>query len=141
MVRRPPPPPEAPSGTPVGAGRGRSRARVAAWLVVGAIAATALIGVVAGVLRTPVALDTASPEATVQADVQAVLDGEMVSAYRHLDAAEAAEVRVRLRTTQAPDPFGIAEYDEVEVFDLVVEDSAWRISGPPWPIGHDGAGR
>lgn len=105
MVRRTPPPPEAPSGKPVGAGRGPSQARVAAWLVAGALAATMLIGVAAGVLRTPVALDPASPEVTVQANVQAVLDGE------------------------------------VAVFDLVVEDGVWRISGAPWPIGHDGAGR
>jgi hypothetical protein len=120
-------------------------------------------GVALGVLREPVLLDPQTPEGTVQAYVQAVLDGEWNDARSHLaDDLEAectaidfrrswvpdsltatlddvrvdgdeAEVVVRLRTAAEPDPFG-GRYESTETFDLIREGTTWRLTGQPWPV-------
>jgi hypothetical protein len=95
--------------------------------------------------------------------VQAVLDGEWNGARSHLTDdlgaectaisfrhawvpdsltatlddvridADEAEVVVRLRTAAEPDPFG-GRYETTETFDLLREDTTWRITGQPWPV-------
>ena len=139
--------------------------RLVGWSLGAALVVLIAAGVVVGVLREPVLLDPQTPEGTVQAYVQAVLDGEWNEARSHLtDDLEAectaidfrrswvpdsltatladvrvdsdeAEVAVRLRTAAEPGPFG-GRYETTETFDLIREGTTWRITGQPWPV-HD----
>ena len=137
--------------------------RLVGWSLGAALVVLIAAGVAVGVLREPVLLDPQTPEGTVQAYVQAVLDGEWNEARSHLtDDLEAectaidfrhswipdsltatlddvrldgdeAEVIVRLRTAAEPDPFG-GGYETSETFDLIREDTTWRVTGQPWPV-------
>ena len=137
--------------------------RLIGWSLAAALVVLVAAGVVVGVLRDPVLLDPQTPEGTVQAYVQAVLDGDWNDARAHLaDDLEAectavdfrrawipdsltatlddvrvdgdeAEVVVRLRTAAEPTPFG-ERYEATETFDLIREDTTWRLTGQPWPV-------
>jgi hypothetical protein len=137
--------------------------RLVGWVLAAALVVLVAAAVAVGVLREPILLDPQTPEGTVQAYVQAVLDGEWHEARSHLtDDLEAectathfrhswvpdsltatlddvrldddeAEVLVRLRTTAEPTPFD-GPYETTETFDLIREDTSWRITGQPWPV-------
>ncbi len=122
-----------------------------------------LVVVTVGVLafRQPLALTEGTPEATVQAYVQAVIDGDEDAAVallhadlecdaRHLgDAHIGDDVRVTLHETEVDDataeievvvttvsgngPFDVYEYDERYRFELVRQDGQWVITHRPWP--------
>lgn len=134
-----------PSPAPVDAGvpapRSRSRSGPVGWVVLAALAFLVVAGVVLGALRGPASYDLDTPEGTVQAYVQAVLDGRWVDARDllagelrprcgiadlrgawvqppltvHLDDVEVtgdlAEVRVRLRALATPAPLDVVEVD------------------------------
>jgi hypothetical protein len=136
---------------------------LAGWSLGAVLVVLIAAGVALGVLREPVLLDPQTPEGTVQSYVQAVLDGEWNDARTHLaDDLEAectaidfrrswvpgsltatldevrvdgdeAEVVIRLRTAAEPDPFG-GRYENTEIFDLIREDTTWRLTGQPWPV-------
>jgi hypothetical protein len=139
------------------------RTRVVGWFLVGLLATVVLGGIVVGLLREPVVVDLSTAHGTVQAYTQAVLDGRWADASDLLSeelssrctiadlrnawveepavvyledvqvADGRAEVRVVLRPLAPPDPFG-ADRGSTEVFDLVRESGAWRITAEPWPI-------
>ena len=142
--------------------RPRSK-RLVGWSLGAALVVLIAAGVAVGVMREPVLLDPHTPEGTVQAYVQAILDGEWNEARSHLtDDLEAecsisdfrrswlpgslaatlddvrlhgdeAEVVVRMRTAAEPEPFG-GRYETTEVFDLIREGPTWRVTGQPWPV-------
>ena len=137
--------------------------RLVGWILGAALVVLVAAGAAMGILRDPLLLDPQTPEGTVQAYVQAVLDGEWSDARSHLtedlgaectainfrhswvpDSLTAtlddvridddeAEVLVRLRTPAEPDPFG-GRYETTETFDLLREGTTWRITGQPWPV-------
>ncbi len=142
---------------------GSRASRLVGWSLGGALVVLIGAGVAVGLLREPVLLDPHTPEGTVQAYVQAVLDDEWSEARSHLAGdleaectaidfrhawipdsltvtlddvrvdGDEAEVVVRLRTAAEPDPFG-GGYETSETFDLIREDSVWRFTGQPWPV-------
>jgi hypothetical protein len=137
--------------------------RLVGWSLGAALVVLIAAGVALGVLREPVLLDPQTPEGTVQAYVQAVLDGEWNDARSHLAEdleaectaidfrrswvpdsltatlddvrvdGDGAEVVIRLRTAAEPDPFG-GRYEATETFDLIREGTTWRLTGQPWPV-------
>jgi hypothetical protein len=137
--------------------------RLSRWILAAALVVLVTAAVAVGVLREPALLDPQSPEGTVQAYVQAVLDGDWAEARSHLgddlDAdcsaidfrqawvpdgltatlddvkvdGDEAEVAIRLRTAAEPDPFG-GGYATTETFDLTREGSTWLVIGQPWPV-------
>jgi hypothetical protein len=137
--------------------------RLARWSLAVALMVVIVAGVAVGVLREPVLLDPHTPEGTVQAFMRAVLDGDWNAARSHItdelkaectaidfrhswipDSLTAtlddvridgdeAEVVIRLRTAAGPGPFG-GGYEATETFDLLREDTAWRVTGQPWPV-------
>ena len=141
----------------------RQPSRLVGWGLVLALVALVVAGVAAGVLRQPAVLDPASPDGTVQAYVQAVLDGDWDRARSHVDDGlaarctvldfrhswvpdgltavladvrlddDCAEVEVRLRTTAQPGLFDTG-YRTTETFDLVRTGTTWHITGQPWPV-------
>jgi hypothetical protein len=142
----------------------RRRPRTVLWVALALLGAVVLIGAVVGALREPAALEPGTPEAAVQAYLQAVLAGDAADALEHLDAAatrrcdaadlrtawvpdslratldevtvdgDTAEVVVRLRSIAGPEPFGGSGVLMTEVFTLRREEGAWRISEPFWPV-------
>lgn len=100
-----------------------------------------------------------SPEATVQAYVQAVVDQDYPAALRHLDPALACNVsyfeqsyypqdtaisffQANVDGDRATVAVEIGSYDEPffdtfvhqEQFDLLQTDTGWMITGSPWPV-------
>jgi hypothetical protein len=132
------------------------------WGFAALVAASLIVGAVAGALRAPARLPPGSPEQAVQAYLGAVLDGDHGEAAGHLTAEAArrcsvsafrqawvpegltaeldgvrlrdgqADVRVRLRT--ATDPFALDDFTSTETFTLVDEGGTWRLTGSPWPL-------
>ncbi len=132
-------------------------------LVVGGIAVALLIGVTAliAVGRRPVEYPAGSPESTVQAYAQAVINGDEDAAVALLstdeecdadDLADAyvsddvritlrnaeiegdrAEVEVTVSITSGQGPFDTYEYDQNHRFELERSDGRWLITERPWP--------
>lgn len=141
----------------------RGRTRIVGLVVLVLLVGVVAIGIVLGVVREPTTFAVGTPEGTVQAYAQAVLDGRWVDARAllasdlqprcgiadlrnawveqpvtlHLEdvrvADDRAEVEIRLRHVAMPDPLGM-DRTSVELFDLVREAGAWRITGEPWPV-------
>jgi hypothetical protein len=141
-----------------------TRSRWVAWVLGLLVLAVVGTGILAGILREPTTLDPNTPEGTVQAYLQAVLDEDWSSARAHLadDLArrcsvvdfryawvpdqltttldgtrttdDGVEVRVQLRSVASPDPLRTVDGVSTETFDLVQQDGQWRITGAPWPV-------
>ena len=131
-----------------------------------ALAALVVLAVAAAVVaanRPGVAIDPASPEATVQAFVRAAVDGRSREAAALLapgsdcDATDVADqlpmgstprvvllgtetqgdsarVEVRIVYSDASGPFDPAEFTEQHTYQLVRSAGAWRLAGIPWPL-------
>ena len=127
-------------------------------IVVATIAIVALIVVLA--VKEPTAeLDQGSPEGVVQQYLGSAIDKDFSQAMEYLasdskctiedfdrayiqdsvrislsdttSTATSAKVSVTIETSNG-DPFG-GTYGENQTFQLVKEDSGWKIAGIPWP--------
>ncbi|MDC5697244.1 hypothetical protein OO014_08235 [Intrasporangium calvum] len=131
-----------------------------------ALAGIVVLAVVAALVsrgRPSARLDAGSPEAAVQAYVDAALDGRADEAARWLDPAGDCDVGdldragtsgmsatrvVLVDSTQNADsatvrvdlvfgsggPFETSEYREPQSYRLVRSSGDWRITGVPWPL-------
>lgn len=132
------------------------------WMVGGLVVVAVVVAAVAGALREPAVVAPDSPEGVVQAYLRAVLARDHAAAVGYLtdeasrrcpasafrttwvpddvtaDLEEVsvnggeARVRVHLRTPVAP--LALDAESSTEVFLLVREDDAWRLTGEPWPL-------
>jgi hypothetical protein len=129
---------------------------------VGMIAVLAVAAAVISVGRDPVALDPGSPEATVQAYLAAIAEGDhgkaleqlaedsecglvdLANAYRpeslevvlkdtSIDGREAVVV-VEITDVYDGGPFDSSGYAHEEVLLLTEVDGSWRLTGDPWPM-------
>lgn len=144
--------------------RGRRRSVVVLWALVAVVGVALIVGAVAGALREPAALEAGTPEAAVQAYLQAVIAGEYEQATQYLSAeaaerCDAAELRradvperltatleevrpagdgqevlVHFRAGPPPPQLGGSGYSYTERFLLVDEGGSWRLSDAPWPF-------
>jgi hypothetical protein len=134
------------------------RANRVLGIVVAAIVIVALIVVLA--VKEPTAeLDQGSPEGVVQQYLGSAIDKDFSKAMEYLasdskctiedfdrayiqdsvrislsdttSTATSAKVSVTIETSNG-DPFG-GTYGENQTFQLVKEDSGWKIAGIPWP--------
>lgn len=134
------------------------RANRVLGIVVATIAIVALIVVLA--VKEPTAeLDQGSPEGVVQQYLGSAIDKDFSQAMEYLasdskctiedfdrayiqdsvrislsdttSTATSAKVSVTIETSNG-DPFG-GTYGENQTFQLVKEDSGWKIAGIPWP--------
>ena len=134
------------------------RANRVLGIVIAAIAIVALIVVLA--VKEPTAqLDKSTPEGAVQQYLNAATDRDFDQAMSYLtsdskcttddferayiqdslriglsettETATSAKVTVKIETSNG-DPFG-GTYAETQTFQLVKENSGWKISGIPWP--------
>lgn len=140
------------------------RRRLLPWLLLGTVLVVVIFGAVVGALRGPVALDLETPEGTIQAYAQSVLDMDHARARSLLteeladrctahdfrsawvptsttatllevrNREQTAEVVVRFRSMAGPEPFGAGGINTIETFSLVREGGQWRISEVPWPL-------
>lgn len=121
------------------------------------IGATAILAV----NREPVTYPPGSPEAAVQAYVQALLDGDEDAAAAWLDPAtdceagdlaeahvpddvrvtlrhaeidgDVAEVEIGVTVTSGRGPFDTYEYEDHHRFELARSGEGWLITNRPWP--------
>ena len=120
-----------------------------------------ILAVVAGLLATrrePVTLDPTTPEGSVQTFVLAVIEGDDEVAVALLDPdlgctaplreiyrpsrVSMAVVGTKSTAQEATVVLDVTEYGEGpfsswshrEVYDLLVKDSGWMITGHPWPV-------
>ncbi|MGH8913478.1 MAG: hypothetical protein ACRDZM_03080 [Acidimicrobiia bacterium] len=132
--------------------------KLPAWAlpVAGVVAVVALVAI--GLSRTPTDLDPETPEGTVQAYIEALVDGDFeaaasfwadtdchpespvptggapdVSASLVRSEPNGDDARVVVQITEnSQDPLrGIFEYEEW--FSLIREGGSWRIRQPAWP--------
>lgn len=154
------------SQAPADGGRPTLRSAHVLWAL-GAVVAVALVaGAVTAAVREPVALPGGTPERTVQAYIEAVLDDDVEEAIALLsrDLAERcraddfrraaprspttvtldgvrvrngrAEVTVRLRSDGGEPLLPIFESSFRQWFGLVQEGGDWVIAEAPWPVHH-----
>ena len=134
------------------------RANRVLGIVIAAITIIAVIVVLA--VKEPTAeLDKSSPEGVVQQYLTAAIDRDFEQAKSFLasdskctaddfdrayiqdslriglsdttETATSAKVTVKIETSNG-DPFG-STYTETQTFQLVKDDSGWKIAGIPWP--------
>lgn len=133
------------------------------WILAGLVVIALVVGLVIAALRPPTSLDIDRPEGVVQAYLRAVLDHDHAAAAGYLSQATAercpasafraawvpegmtadlddvqatgdrAEVRVVLHPDTALPPFDAVD-STTELFRLIREDGAWRLTGIPWPL-------
>lgn len=132
-------------------------------IALGVIILLAIIAAVVSAGRPVAQLEPGSPEATVQAYVDAALDGRNDEAARWLDPAgectaehleragtytmaptrmvlvdstvtgETATVRVEL-VSGSGGPFDSSEYREQHTYRLTRTNGTWLLTGTPWPL-------
>lgn len=132
------------------------------WIVGGLVVVAIAVAALAGALREPANVAPDSPEGVVQAYLRAVLSRDHAAAVGYLTEEAArrcpasafrtswvpedvtadleevsvnggeARVRVHLQTPVAPLP--LDSQSSTELFLLVREDDAWRLTGEPWPL-------
>lgn len=135
--------------------------RVLLLLVAGIVVLAVVAGVVSA-LRPVSEFELGTPEATVQAFLQAVFEGDEEAAEGYLAAASGCDAsdierartdnssRVVLRESDIEDrsarvtveivsssddgPFDVDEYSQRRTYDLVRESGEWRLSDAPWPL-------
>lgn len=135
--------------------------RVLLLLVAGIVVLAVVAGVVSA-LRPVSEFESGTPEATVQAFLQAVFEGDEEAAEGHLatdsrcDASDvesartdessrvvlresdiedgAARVTVEIVSSSDNGPFVVEEYSRQRTFDLVQESGEWRLEDVPWPL-------
>lgn len=138
-------------------------------LLVGAILAVAVVAAVLSATRSPAAYDPDSPEGTVQAYLEAALQGdnEEAAGYFAADSGCDAEDLDRAHVTDSArvvlvdtdvegdrarvdvevayssgGPFDTSEYTEDQTFRLARAGQQWELTGTPWPLfGCGGEGR
>lgn len=109
----------------------------------------------------PEPLDARTPAGVVQRYAAAVIDGDEAAAAAYLSAstrskcsdvdrspggqlrvvlvatterAETADVRVLITVSEGGGPFGSAEYQVEDVFDLARSGDTWQIENAPWQL-------
>ncbi len=109
----------------------------------------------------PAPLDGTSPAGVVQRYAAAVIDGDEAAAAAYLSAsarnkcsdvdrspagqlrvvlvattvrAETADVKVLITVSEGGGPFGSAEYQVEDVFDLARSGDTWQIENAPWHL-------
>lgn len=126
-----------------------------------AVAVVVALTAVLAVNRQPVTYPRGSPEAAVQAYVQAMLDGDEDTAAAWLDPdmecdaahladadvpddvrvtlrhaevdGDVAEVEIGVTVTSGRGPFDTYEYEDHHRFELAQSDGGWLITTRPWP--------
>ena len=140
----------------------RSRPNLVLAIVVAVVVVIAVAAGVVAADRSEVEVQAGTPEATVQAYLRAVLDGDVaaldqlepgtrceagditgafvpesariVLAGSEVDGAHAT-VRVEITEGSAGSPFGVDEYTHEQRFALEQSDTGdWYIVGAPWPL-------
>lgn len=152
-------PDEAPRGRRGGVASGPNR--ILALLVGVVVVLAGVAGTVVANRSTPT-LDLNTPEGTVQAYLQAVVDGDsataadllspssdceasdVASAYAPSSArivlerttgdADRAVVTVDITEGSGDGPFGGSGYSHSERLAVEREDGVWKITGAPWPL-------
>jgi hypothetical protein len=138
------------------------KANVVLAAAVGVIFVIAAVAAAIAVGRDPVILDPGSPEATVQAYLVAMADGDYGAAFDQLaedsdcgfedfafeyrqgsleavlthtevDGAEAV-VSVEVTDRYGEGPFDSSGYSHTETLLLRNEGGEWRLTGSPWPL-------
>ncbi len=132
------------------------------WWVAGALLTALVVGAAIVASRPVPTYDLSTPEGTVQAFLQAVLDGDDETAagflssevdphcvaelYRGPDTSvrvtlvstdvqdHTATVRVRITFTEAQPPFGGSEYSNDATYRLERTDDGWTITRADWPF-------
>lgn len=135
--------------------------RVLLLLVAGIVVLAVVAGVVSA-LRPVSEFEPGTPEATVQAFLQAVFEGDEETAESYLasdsrcDASDIeraraddssrvvlresdiedgrARVTVEIVSSRDGGPFDVDEYSRRRTFDLVQESGEWRLEEAPWPL-------
>jgi hypothetical protein len=139
-----------------------SRPNLVLALVVGGALVVAVVAAVVASGRSEVDLEPGTPQATVQAYLRAVLDGDVaaldslepetecqagditgafipesarvVLTEAEIDGAQAT-VQVEVTESSSGSPFGVDEFTHEETFALERSGSGeWRIVGAPWPL-------
>lgn len=140
-----------------------SRANRILAIALGAIAVLALVAAVISAGRPTERFDAGTPEATVQAYVEAALDGRADEAARWLDprgdcdvedldraglagmtatrvvladsrtSGDSATVEVEL-VFGSGGPFDSSEYREKHTYRLTRSQGTWLLTGIPWPL-------
>jgi hypothetical protein len=130
--------------------------------VVGGVIVVAAVAVLVAALRPAPEYDPASPEGTVQAYLQSLLEGDEEQALAYLDpetgcnvsevrsawvpsavrvvlvstdtAQDEAKVEVRIIESSRSGPFDSYEFSREEEFSLRRDGDGWLITGEPWPL-------
>lgn len=135
------------------------RTLVAIITVIGLLVVASLAAVLTR--GEPELLDATTPQGVVQRYAAAVIDGDEVTASGYLtDHADelctefqrqseeglrvalatvdtfdhSADVEVTITTTYGSGPFGMSEYTEDGLFELVLVDGDWMIDTAPWQL-------